>query len=402
MKILILSQYFWPESFIINDLVKQLVAKGHEVCVLTGRPSYPERSQFSAFWNSRPCPEIFHGADVLRVPLSARGTGIRLALNYLSFALSASTIGLWRLRGRRFDAIFVFEPSPLSIMLPAAVMRRVFRAPAVLWVLDLWPETLIAMGVLKGKAPIRIGHWLSRLAHEQADYIFAQSRRMVQKLQDRAVDRTRIGYLPNWTVEEVRRETAGIAPAWKDDRFTVLMAGNMGDAQDLPSILDAMELVADPAKVHWVFLGDGLRMDWFSQQVAARGLNDRVTLVGRVPPEAVGAHLQAADALLISLKNDAVFALTVPARLQTYLSASRPILGMIDGEAAELIDEAGAGIAVGAGRSADLARAVGALMGIAQSEREKMGQSGKAFERARFDREYWIDQVAGKLEDLAR
>lgn len=402
MKILVLSQYFWPENFIINDLVEQLVAQGHDVSVLTGRPSYPDRSRFSTFWKTRPSQEKFHGASVLRVPLLPRGKGFRLALNYLSFALSASTIGLWRLRGRRFDVIFVFQPSPLSIMLPAAIMRQMFRAPAVLWVLDLWPETIISMGILSGRMQIKFAHWLSRVAYEQADYIFAQSRRMTKELKGRAVDKTKVDYLPNWTVGDIHQHSVGAAPTWKDDRFTIVMAGNMGDAQDFPSILDAIELVAAQVSVHWVFIGDGLRKDWFAQQIDERGLQGTVSLVCRVPRETVGKHLEAADALLVSLTNDEVFSLTVPARLQAYLSAGRPILGMINGEAANLIDEAGAGIAVCAGCPRDLARAVGTLMGMTPAERAKMGRSGIAFEQKMFNRENWIKHLSQKLAECCR
>jgi colanic acid biosynthesis glycosyl transferase WcaI len=402
MRILVLSQYFWPENFIVNDLVKQLVERGEEVCVLTGWPSYPERSSFSTFRQMRPAAEAFHGASILRVPMLARGKGIRLALNYLSFAGSASTIGLWKLRGRQFDVIFVFQPSPLSIMLPAAIFRRAFKAPAVLWVLDLWPETLVAMGILKGKTSVRIGHWLARLAHGQADYIFAQSRRMMARLQERVQDPGTVGYLPNWTVEESQNDATGPTPAWRDERFTIVVAGNMGDAQDFPSILDAVTLVSQPHKVHWVFVGDGLRKGWVAEQIEQRGLQGTVSLIGRVPSAEVGSHLQAADALLLSLRNDEVFSLTVPARLQTYLSSGRPVLGMIDGEAGELITEAGAGVCVGAGCSSDLARAVDAIMVVPKVERDRMGQAGKEFERKLFCREHWIDHLSYIIGGIAK
>ena len=143
MRLLVVSQYFWPENFRINDLVAELVRRGHQVTVLTGLPNYPEGKVFQQYRDDPGRYSHYEGAEVVRVPLMPRGQGgLRLVLNYLTFAFSASSIGLWKLRGRRFDAIFAYEPSPITVGLPAALMRSVKRAPLAFWVLDLWPETL--------------------------------------------------------------------------------------------------------------------------------------------------------------------------------------------------------------------------------------------------------------------
>ena len=150
MRLLVVSQYFWPENFRVNDLVSALRARGHEVTVLTGLPNYPEGSVFPAFLRDPGAYESFEGAAIVRVPIVARGRGSpRLALNYLSFAVAASVLGPWRLRGRAFDAIFVFQASPVTAALPALVLRRLRGAPVLMWILDLWPETLAAVGVVR-------------------------------------------------------------------------------------------------------------------------------------------------------------------------------------------------------------------------------------------------------------
>jgi colanic acid biosynthesis glycosyl transferase WcaI len=153
MRILVISQYFWPENFRINDLVAELVSRGHQVTVLTGLPNYPDGKVFQEYSDNPQLYSNYKGADVVRVPMMPRGDGgLKLILNYLTFAASASILGVWKLRGRKFDAIFAYEPSPITVGLPASLMRTVKQAPLVFWVLDLWPETLQAIGVVRSRA----------------------------------------------------------------------------------------------------------------------------------------------------------------------------------------------------------------------------------------------------------
>ena len=152
MRILVVSQYFWPENFRINDLVSALIERGHEITILTGLPNYPEGKIFQPYINNPMIYSDYEGAQVIRVPMVSRGSSkCKLALNYLTFAISASAIGCWRLRGRCFDVIFTYEPSPITVGLPAVLLRSLKEVPLVFWVLDLWPETLEAIGVVKNK-----------------------------------------------------------------------------------------------------------------------------------------------------------------------------------------------------------------------------------------------------------
>lgn len=147
MRLLVVSQYFWPENFRINDLVLELQKKGHEITVLTGKPNYPSGNVFPAYQQHPNNFKYYNKAKIIRVPMFARGkSAMRLFLNYLSFAVSASFWGTWKLRGRSFDAIFVYEPSPVTVGLPAVTLGRLKHTPVVFWALDLWPETLSAVG----------------------------------------------------------------------------------------------------------------------------------------------------------------------------------------------------------------------------------------------------------------
>jgi hypothetical protein len=154
---LVVTQYFWPENFRINDLVAELANRGHQVTVLTGLPNYPDGKVFPEFQVDSAEFQEYEGARIVRVPMMPRGQGgLRLILNYLSFAISASFLGLWKLRGEKFDVIFAYEPSPITVGLPAVLFRAVKRVPLVFWVLDLWPETLRAIGVIRSKTVLKM------------------------------------------------------------------------------------------------------------------------------------------------------------------------------------------------------------------------------------------------------
>ena len=183
MRLLIVSQYFWPENFRVNDLVAELVARGHDVTVLTGLPNYPTGKVFPEFKSARARFMEFEGAKVVRVPLWPRGRGrLSLVVNYASFAMSASVLGSWRLRGLKFDAIFAYEPSPVTVGIPAAVLRALKRAPVAFWVLDLWPETLQALGILRSSWGLSLVGRLVSFVYGRCDLILAQSRSFIPEI----------------------------------------------------------------------------------------------------------------------------------------------------------------------------------------------------------------------------
>ena len=243
MRLLVVSQYFWPEIFRVNDLVAELAARGHEVTVLTGAPNYPEGEVFPEF---REHPERFasyHGARVLRVPMLARGTTrARLALNYASFALSGALVGPWRLRDATWDAIFVFQTSPITAALPALLLRRLEHTPVLLWVLDLWPESLSAVGAVRDQRLLDAVGRLVSFIYRRCDLILAQSRAFVANIERWAGSTERVRYFPGWAEAVfVDQEVATLAPelAAFREKFKVMFAGNIGEAQDLPAVLDA-------------------------------------------------------------------------------------------------------------------------------------------------------------------
>jgi glycosyltransferase involved in cell wall biosynthesis len=397
VRVLIVTQYFWPEQFRINDLALGLAERGHEVTVYTGKPNYPGGRFFPGYRFLGRAREDYRGIRVLRVPLIPRGGGgkARLLLNFLSFALIASVLAPFRCRGA-FDAILVYEPSPVTVGLPALALKRAKRAPLLFWAQDLWPETLSATGVVRSRRILGLVDRLVRFIYRRCDLILAQSRAFTPHLEAQGVPAGRIRYYPNSAEDLYRAVTVeaaaperGLLPAG----FRVMFAGNIGAAQDFETILAAAELLRDDRDIRWVILGDGRLHGWVEREIARRGLRQAVRLLGRHPVESMPRFFALADALLVTLRNEPVFALTVPTKLQSYLACGRPVIAALDGEGARVVEESGAGIAVRAGAAAALAEAVRRLHRAPAAEREAMGRRGRDYFERHFERGLLLDRL---------
>lgn len=402
MRILVVSQYFWPENFRINDLVKEWVQRGHEVTVLTGLPNYPGGEVFPEYLQNPSNFERLGGVQIHRVPMLARATGsLRLALNYISFVLGASLFGPWKLRGYNPDVIFVFEPSPVTVGLPAVLLGRLKHCPVVFWALDLWPETLSAIGVVKHPKALTAVAKLVRFIYNRCTLVLGQSRSFLPSIARHCDDPSKVRYFPSWAEdvfqEPVDEPVREIPPS--PGTLSILFAGNVGDAQDFPAILDAAESLKHRNDIRWLIVGDGRRSIWLSEQVQARGLGDRVFLLGRFPVERMPAFYAYADALLVSLKKDPTFSMTIPGKVQSYLAAGRPVIGMLDGEGADVIKRAGAGLVSPAGDGAALAQSIKQFAETSPEERRLMGEHGQAFAKAEFDRNTLVTRLLYLLEE---
>lgn len=404
MKVLIVTQHFWPENFRINDLAEGLRDRGHQITVLTGKPNYPSGSFFSGYGFLKRNKDSYKGITVIRVPVIPRGPGtaFRLALNYLSFAGFASLLAPLRCRVK-VDAIIVFEPSPVTVGLPALVLKKIHHAPIFFWVQDLWPESLSATNMVHSAWILRQVRRLVHYIYAGCDRILVQSRAFVEPIQRLGVDVLKIEYFPN-SAEELYQPVSSspgtVACATMPKGFRVMFAGNIGAAQDFETILAAAEKVKSCADIHWVVLGDGRMAGWVKMEVSRRGLSGTVHLLGHHPIETMPQYFALADVMLVTLRRDPIFSLTVPSKLQSYLACARPIVAALDGEGARILDEAGAGVAVPAQDADRLAEAVLGLYHMPKAEREAMGASGRAYYLAHFERNLLLDRLDGWLRAL--
>jgi glycosyltransferase involved in cell wall biosynthesis len=402
MNILIVTQYFWPEAFRVNDLVRGLRDRGHGVEVLCGMPNYPAGSLYPGYGWFRPGRERYGDVEVVRAPLVTRGTNRnwRLALNYLSFAASASIVGPLRC-GSRVDAVLAYEPSPITVGIPALVMGRLARAPVLLWIQDLWPDTLEAVGVRPGGFAARAAAHVSDFIHRRCDLLLAQSRVYAPKLTARGIDAQRIEYFPNWAESAVGPTGASPAPADPMagiDGFRIVFAGNIGAAQAFETTLDAATRLRDAKAIKWVLIGEGNMREWVEAEVARRGLGETVVLLGWKAPETMPAYFAHADALLVTLRPDPIFSLTVPSKVQTYLACGKPIVAALNGEGAAILEQSGAALVTGAGDAEGLADNAVRLSSMACGERCRMGRAGRAYYESNFERGALLARLESCIE----
>jgi colanic acid biosynthesis glycosyl transferase WcaI len=404
VKILVVTQYFWPEEFRINELSTMLAERGHQVTVLTGIPNYPGGSFFPGYRFIRNKTEHYKGMKIIRVPLCPRGkgSGFRLALNYLSFAFLGSILGPFKCRDP-YDVILVNQLSPITVGLPAIVMKKIKSAPIVFWVQDLWPESLSATGSIYSKSIIKAVEMLVLFIYSHCDCILAQSKSFIDAIVQKGVDRSKIKYFPNSA--EVIFDTVGKCSGSMEnvkfpEGFRVMFAGNIGAAQDFETILCAAELLKEHRNIHWMIIGSGRMLPWVREQVQVRKLDKTAHLLGRHPLASMPAFYAKADVMLVVLKKEPVFALTIPGKMQTYMASSRPIIAALDGEGARIVEEAGAGLTCPAGDPELLAKAVLKLSSMTADDREKMGLRGRVYYENNFESHMLLDRLDGWLSEL--
>jgi glycosyltransferase involved in cell wall biosynthesis len=408
MRLLIVSQYFWPETFGINRLVRTLSDADVEVTVLTGKPNYPEGRIFGGYKIFNIQRESYGGAEVVRLPLIPRGnrSPLRLALNYLSFILSAYLLAPFLLRGRRVDAVFVYAPSPLLQALPAIFLAWLKRAPLVVWVQDLWPESLSATGFIRNECALNAVAVAVRYIYRCADSILIQSEAFRVPILRMVKDAGKIHYYPNSAETDADTSTPDIgesviselASALRNN-FSVVFTGNIGTAQSIETIVEAAEKLRDRSDIRFFVVGSGSREDWLVAEILRRKLGN-IELTGRLPAEAMPKIFSTASVLLATLRDEPILAYTIPSKLQAYLAAGRPIIACMNGEGARVVVESGAGVSCGAEDSAALANEVLKMQGLSCEERLRMGERGRHYFSEHYEPGKLAKVLIGHLESL--
>lgn len=398
MKVLFISQYFHPESFRGNDIVFDLVKRGHKVTVLTAKPNYPEGKFYLgySFYNKR--EEIIYGARVIRTPIIPRGNGkgLSLIINYISFIFFSYFTCIFRLR-EQYDAIFVQQLSPVTMALPGIWLKKRQKIPLFLWTLDLWPESIVSASNFRNKFILRLLNKMVSQIYNNADSILISSeffrKSVLEKLKNKYKP---IIYFPNWAEDiftkpaiQQNKNTIPVLPTGT----TIMFAGNVGEAQDFESILDAAEItLQEKPSVNWIIVGDGRKLNWIKSEIGRRELTN-VVLMGRFPIEEMPFLFTKADAMLVTLKDSPVLSLTVPAKIQAYMASSRIILGMLNGEGHELINKAECGFSLKAGDSRGLADKAIYLAGISKEEKANYERNSLSYYNANFDKAKLLTQL---------
>ncbi|HEN8799335.1 TPA: glycosyltransferase family 4 protein [Pseudomonas putida] len=382
-RILLLTQWFDPEpTFKGLVFARELVAQGFEVEVVTGFPNYPGGKLYAGYKVKLIQREVIDGVNVTRVPLypSHGQSGVGRVLNYASFAATSLCYGLFG--ARKPDVIYAYHP-PLTVGMSAALIRLFRRVPVVYDIQDMWPDTLKATGMFSNEKALR---WVSRICdwvYRRVDQIVVLSPGFKRLLIERNVPAAKIDVVYNWCAEDMvcGRATSKPLNFPGSGTFRVLFAGNMGKAQALDAVMDAAVILKHRvSNVSLVFLGGGVEVARL-QAVARERMLDNVTFLPAVPMAEVGAYLASADALMVHLKKDPLFTITIPSKTQAYMAAGKPVIMAVEGDAAQLVREADCGVIAEPQNPESLADACIALSLLTDQQRTLMGQRGAEFYR---------------------
>jgi len=403
MKILLLSQWYDPEpAELVSGLAEALHAAGHEVTVLPGFPNFPSGKLYPGYRLQWWQKEVIRGVPVIRVPLfpDHSRSAIRRGLNILTFALAAAVLGPWL--APRVDVIHVIHP-PLTIALPAWLLSRLRRVPFTYEIQDMWPETLQATGMLRKGMLLELIGRTAKWVYRRAAAIRVISPGFRQNLIAKGVAAEKIRVISNWVDAEAFApvppdpqvgEQFGLA-----NRFNVMFTGMIGPAQRLDAVLNAAALLTDLPDVQFVLIGDGNDLQRLQSLAREQGLPN-VKFLGRHPQQSMPGFFAWADALLVHLRDDPLFRITIPHKTFVYMAAGKPVLAAVGGDAADVVLQANAGLTCPPDDPRELATAVRRLYAMSPQQRRQLGENARRAACRTYAREPLTAQIAAILEQV--
>ena len=390
MRILIITQYFWPENFRINELSEELVKLGHKVYILTGYPNYPKGEIYSEFKKDYKKFSQYKGAEIIRVPILARKNNkLRLAINYISFLLNSIFIGYFNLKDKEFDIIFTCQLSPVTIGITSAFFSKIRNIPQIFWIQDLWPDTLVALNILNKNWQINLFKILVNWIYSKCDLILAQSKNILKEIKTYSAVKNNVYYFPTWGESDLFQKISPPAPEIKPKNiFTILFAGNIGEAQDFPNIIKAVQhlILNNVRNFRIILVGNGSKKEWVKNEVKKLNIEQYFEFHKSYPLERMPSFFRHADALLVSLLNKKVFNMTIPGKIPFYLASGIPLIGMICGEGAEVIKKSKGGFVCDSGDYLSLSKIIQKVVLLDKKNLQKIGLKGKEYADKEFSK----------------
>lgn len=392
--ILVVSQYFYPEQFRINDICQEWVKRGFKVTVITGIPNYPEGKYYEGYGILKKRKETWNGIDIIRIPLIPRGKSkIGLVCNYLSFPVSGF---IWNLLSNiKADYVFNFETSPMTQTLIAVWYAQKHKVPCYLYVQDLWPEAVETVTGIHNPFIIKPLDTMVRYIYKHCDKIFCTSPSFVRDICKRGVDKKKVYYWPQYAEEFYRpAEKHSVPEIEDDDSFKIIFTGNIGYAQGLDTIPKAAKILKSKgANVKFYIVGDGRYKQELIKEISYAGVEDMVLLIGRHPAKRIPEFLACCDVAYVSFMNDSLFSKTIPAKVQSYMACGMPVLAASEGETNRIVQKADCGLCSRIGDEVSLAENVEKMMSMELAELERMGKNAREFCNRYFSKKVLMDQM---------
>lgn len=409
MKICIFTNHFYPEDFKVNDIAFELTQRGYEITVITAVPDYPKGKFFDGYGWFKKNKEDVNNCHVIRLPIIPRGKGRfrNLLVQYFSYYISSSVYVFFHKFFHKYDAVFVHLTSPFFIGLGATQLKRFQKIPMYFWVLDLWPESITATTGISNVLVMNPLIKQVKKVYNNCDKILVGSKGFEKSILEKGQYKEKLVYFPNWcettdlSFDNEQYKAVNPFDSFNDKDFIVLFAGNLGEAQNLDCVVTAAtKLSKQNDNIKFVFLGDGRARKHLIEKAEETGvLNKTVFFPGRFPIESMPFFMGKSSVLLVSLKNELIFNLTVPSKVQFYMAQGKPLLAMLNGDGADLINEASCGIAVPANDIDSFITTIQKMSSMDKDQLDLMGKNGKKYYEENFMKEYRINQLDELLKN---
>lgn len=397
--ILIYSQYFYPEQFRINDICLELVKRGYRVSVVTGIPNYPDGVFYEGYSWREKRQETWNGIEIYRMPIFARGKSkIGLILNYSSFVVAAKLLE-YRLP-KDIDLVFTYEVSPMTQALPAIWYAKRHKLKHVLYVMDLWPENIIAVTKLKNKVILNQIDKMVDYIYRKTDRILASSQSFVKSISERGVPSDKLFYWPQYAEDlyTIKEANNDIVDVEESEELTCVFAGNIGEAQGLSILPQVAErLSKENIKIKFVIIGDGRYKEELLQQIKQKNVETYFCFIDRQPAYKIPYYLAKFDIALITLNSSKIFEKTIPAKVQSLMACGKPLLVSADGEVQRIIKEAKSGFYGDAGNVDQFVENVKDLIKMDKEELTQLGANSLEYYQRQFDKKLLMDQLETML-----
>lgn len=385
-KILFICQYFYPEIFRGNDIAFYFAEQGHEVHVISGIPNYPSGRYFKGYSLFKKQHEVINGVKITHLPIIPRGNNkIMLILNYFSYLVLGTIYILWHALFHKYDFIFCQQLSPVVMSFPAVLYKKIRKVPLYTWVLDLWPESLVAAGGINNKKILAFFNWFVKKEYKWSDKILTSSRSFEQSILQYGDYKHKIEYYPQWSDginKAIDKQTLPKLP----EGFIIMFAGAIGEAHGFECNMKAALLTQKYKNIKWVIIGDGRKLPWIQQFIKDHRLEDTVFTLGRYPVETMPLFFEKADVMLVSLTDSPLFNLYAPAKISSYMASRRPIITCLNGEGKDVVKEADCGWNVPAGDAEGLANLVIKLSQMDKNILNKKGDNALEYYNENFEK----------------
>lgn len=400
--ILIITQYFYPETFRINDMAREWVKRGYKVTVLTGIPNYPMGKYYEGYDRKHRTRENWNGVNIIRIPLIARGNSsnklmnaIGMTANYFSFVVSGRKwVRSKEAQNLHADLVYTFEVSPMTQALIGVWYRKRYHVPHYLYVTDLWPENVESVTGIHNKLIINPIQRMVDHIYNNADRIFTCSKSFIPKIKARGVSEGKIEYWPQYAEEFYKPVTPEGNLLTRDGVFNLVFAGSVGYAQGLNILVKAaVTLKNDDIQARFNIIGDGRYLDTLQESIRTDNVERYFTFIPRQPAEEISKYLAFADALLITLSKNEVFSITLPAKVQSCFACGKPIIVSADGEAQNAVNEAKAGLCSDAEDLDGFVENIKTIINLSKQQRDEMGNNALKYAAAHFDKNKQMDRL---------